>query len=330
MTDLSTIWNALRVPAANGLSARLHPDSHDVWLAVDDRRRRHLLLRVSGADTGQVLMSTNGLRASTDWLSVEGEPSDVWADLVCLDPALNNTFEIVANDLASEARDMESLPLDAVRRTLRTWQWFWSVDASDLSSEGALGLFGELWFMSRWARFPDVIDTWTGPVGTRHDFVSRRISVEVKTSRVRADGPMRHRVANLDQLDDPETGHLLLFSLAVAEDANASNSLPGLIDHVRSRVRTQPERLATLDRGLSHAGWTPAAGVRHRQRWRITSEELYRVQSGFPRLTRASFPDGLPVGVDMVTYSIDLAACAAFRIATTPGEATNDLLELTP
>jgi hypothetical protein len=330
MSSLSDIWDGLRLPASGGLSARLHPDSHDVWLALDDRRRRHLLLRVTGSDTGQVLMSTNGLRASVDWLSVEGEPSDAWADIVCLEPALNDTFDVVANDLASEAREADSLPLEAVRRTLRTWQWFWSVDASGLSNEAALGLFGELWFMSRWAVFPDVIDVWTGPAGTRHDFVSRAVSVEVKTSRVRGDGPLRHRVANLDQLDDPETGHLLLFSLAVAEDVNAANTLPALISHLRGRVRERPELLAALDRGLAHAGWTPAASIRHGHRWRILSEELYRVDHGFPRLTRGSFPHGLPVGVDMVTYTVDLAACAPFRTATAREEAAIDLSELKP
>lgn len=319
MSDARSIWDGLAVPSG-ALSARLHPDSRDVWLGVDRARRRHLLVRVPGADVGQHLLTTHGLKATTERLSVEDEAPDVWGDIVCLDVALNETFAAVADDLVAETRELPDDPLGAVHRTLRRWKWFWGVDGSGLSDEKAFGLFGELWFLDRWTTLPGSVGSWLGPTGSRHDFVSPAVSVEVKASRVRADGPVTHRITSLDQLADPETGDLYLFSLTATPDANASNSLPAVVTTIRSRLRAQPDTLGLFDRLLADAGWTPAAAEKHSQTFRVTAEELYRVDGRFPRLTHESFPSGLPAGIDNITYTLDLAVCIDHRVATEPDE----------
>lgn len=320
MTDSSAVWINLRRPTV-GLSARLHPESSDVWLALDAEGRHHLLVRASDAELGQTLASTRGLRATTETLALEEQAEDVWADIVCLDPALNDTFVAVADNLAEEARLHRGDPMEAVRRTLRTWQWFWGVDPNALSSDSALGLFGELWFLDRWAPFPAAIDTWLGPTGHRHDFVSNDVSVEVKATRTRTDGTAVHRIANLDQLAPPETGDLYLFSLQAVHDPNAMNTLPGLVNRIRNRLRSRPDLIGVFDQRLGQGGWSPAHADRHSQTLRIVAEELYGVEGGFPRLVRETFAGGIPVGVDGITYTLDLAACAPWRIATLPAQA---------
>jgi hypothetical protein len=261
---------------------------------------------------------------------VEAEPPDVWADVLCTNTGWNEAFAVVADDLVAETRLQPNDMMDAVRRTLRKWQWFWGIDASGLSTDGALGLFGELWFIDRWAPFPAVLATWLGPTGSRHDFVSPAVSVEVKATRIRSDGPVRHRITSLDQLDDPESGVLFLFSLSVVPDPIASNSLPVLIARLRARLDSETELLELLDRRLAAAGWTPAAAERHAQPFRVTAEELYAVRPDFPRLVRASFPVGLPVGVDQLTYTVDLAACQAFRVARQPADGESLVEDLRP
>lgn len=327
MTEPGAVWTGLSRPQV-GLSARLHPESSDVWLALDSEGRRHLLVRASEADLGQTLASTRGLRATTETLALEDQERDVWTDIVCLDPALNDTFVAVADNLAEEARLHPGDPVEAVRRTLRTWQWFWGVDPNALSPDSALGLLGELWFLDRWAPFPEAIDTWLGPTGHRHDFVSQETSVEVKATRTRTDGTAVHRIANLDQLATPETGDLYLFSLQAVQDPNAMNTLPGLVTRVRNRMGSRTDLLGVLDQRLGRAGWSPANADRHAQTYRIVAEELYRVGDGFPRLVRETFAAGIPVGVDGITYTLDLAACAPWRIATLPSQAEAVLVGL--
>lgn len=183
--DAETAWTSLHLPG-HGLSAHLHPDSRDVWLAVDDRGRRHLLVDASGAEVGRVLISTHGLKAETTEISVEGGPMGVWADIMCVDSSLNQTFVAVAADLVA-ATAVARTALEAVERTLRTWRWFWGLDTNPLSEAASLGLFGELWFLDRWAPFPAAINAWHGPTGVRHDFSSASVSVEVKTTSSHTD-----------------------------------------------------------------------------------------------------------------------------------------------
>lgn len=54
---------------------------------------------------------------------------------------------------------------------------------------------------------------------------------------------------------------------------------------------------------------TPIAGA---ARFRVVSERLYEVTEGFPKLSAASFNDGLPTGIERVEYDITLDTCSAF------------------
>lgn len=326
-SDPAATW-AVLAPPPDGFAARPHPSSERVWLAVDAQGRRHLIIRASSAEPGQTLLMTRGLHAITAVLSIEEELDDVWADIACLDPALNDTFILVANDLAEEAAADPLDPVGAVLRTLRTWQWFWGIESGTISGEGALGLFGELWFIDRWIPFPDALDSWVGPTGHRHDFTAPTISVEAKATRVHADGAARHRITSLDQLTAPETGSLFLFSLQVVTDPNARNTLPSLISRVRERLAKRPDLIGDFDRNLARVGWTPVSAEHFDQPYRVVAEELYEVRDGFPRLTIESFSGGIPAGVDDVQYALDLVACSDWRVATLPAEAAHILAGL--
>lgn len=321
------IWTQLRRPSA-GLNARPHAASAEVWLALDPQNRRHLLVRAPEIGPGELLMSTRGLSATTDTLALEGQPEEVWVDIVCLEPAMDGTFATVSNDLSKEILLSPDNPVQAVRRTLNTWQWFWGVDPDSLSRSAALGLMSELWFIDRWARFPEVIPTWTGPTGNRYDFVSPIVSIEAKGTQVRTDGSSRHRISNLDQLADPESGSLYIFSLQAIPDLNAKNNLSALVQRLRGRLASRPDLLTLFDRRLGEAGWTPMLSERPEQQYRVVAEELYAVKEQFPRLTRESFPSGLPSGVDDVRYTIDLATCTGWRVATSPAQAADILAQL--
>ena len=51
----------------------------------------------------------------------------------------------------------------------------------------------------------------------------------------------------------------------------------------------------------------------NRHRFRIDSESLYRIRSGFPRLTTSMLPGRVaPHGVHKITYQVDLSAAAPF------------------
>jgi hypothetical protein len=192
-----------------------------------------------------------------------------------------------------------------------------------LSREEALGLFGELWFLRRWLGPVDAgkIERWLATPGARHDFQWPEASVEVKTAATSAvDGPVHH-ISGLDQLDDPETGRLFLFSLQVVDDALAGNTLTGLVDSLTEEVRSSEEGLIILNEKLAGYGYNPAEADAYQRRLRIIAERLYVVGEGFPRLTRTSFQPVIPPGIGDITYTLKMAACERWFVAKAPTEA---------
>lgn len=318
--ELDRLWAAVSPPAAQGLNGRPLPGAARMLAALDHDGRRHLLVEIPVDADVPRLSATRGLDISVDQLRVGDTAPATYIDLACTDNTLLPAFAAVAVDLHAAVGARPHQAVAAVAATLRSWRWFWAVDDAGLNGESALGLFAELWFLERWLGLPGGVAAWVGPTGNRHDFVTPDASVEAKGTRVHSDGAAVHRIASLDQLDDPESGHLWLFSLQVVHDPLAANTLPGLIQRIVDGLGADPDALLTLRERLAQAGWTPAHAGRYQQAWRVVAEELYRVSAGFPRLTRSTFPLGLPAGVGDVTYTIDLAACAPFRAANAPGQ----------
>jgi hypothetical protein len=317
--QLAAAWQELRTPdTAEQLEAfPLAPGG--VWAAVDHEGHRHLLLEVPDG-TEAPPTTTRGLQATVTRHKVADAAPASYLDLRCLSADVVPTFTAVAADIASTAGELPPpTRLQDVVAALARWQWFWGVDAERLSQQDVLGLFGELWFLHRWAG-PNAgnVRAWTASMGSRHDFQWSQWSVEVKTATRRPDGAILHRIQHLDQLADPEQGRLFLFSLRVVQDQLAHNSLPGLVDRVSDALRGDIAAGEEFARRLGQRGYSPAHRRHYDTPWRILGEQLYSVATGFPRLIDASFVDGLPDGVSDVSYRLDMAVCQPWLVATTP------------
>lgn len=312
-------WDILVTPTERGsLTATPDAATGAIWYALDRDGRRHLLVELPTTEPKANLFATRGVTAIIDQLGPTDGTPGCWIDIACTDPTINDTFTVLAGQLATSLRTAIDRRATVVA-TLDRWRWFWSNRPGPLTGEEALGLFAELWFLHRWLTFPTAVRWWRGPLHDRHDFVHPDVSVEVKATGTRTDGPATHRITHLDQLDDPETGRLYLFSLIAVEDQLATNSLASLVDHLTSIAAGTPEETTWAER-LDAARWHPAHTDRYRTPLRVLAEELYVVDDAFPRLTRRTFPGNrTPSGVTDVTYSVDLAvAVATHRISTSP------------
>ena len=314
--EFLSIWRALQAPALiDKLEAREIISASGVWAAKDYAGRQHLLIQVAD-DTKISVRETHGLVVSVSRHRVPEHSDAMFIDLTCLDQSIIGTFAAVAADIAQVTAHTD--PADRsteVVTALNKWRWFWGVDPAGLSPQDALGLFGELWFLLRWAgATPESVGAWEGSDGSRHDFQWAQYSVEVKTTS--RSGPVVHSIQHLEQLEDPETGDLYLYSLRVARDVLASNTLNSLVDAAARALGDQPDARTHLLAKLGKRGYTPAERYQSSVRYRIIEEGLYRVADQFPRLTRASFASGLPAGVGRVSYHLDMAACAAWLVGT--------------
>jgi hypothetical protein len=323
--ELDRAWQSLATPDSSQQLEAAPISGEDAWVAIDHEGQRHLLLRVPDGTEAPPTV-TRGLRVTVARHQVRGrEPSD-YLDLTCLSDGLAVTFTAVAADIGAEAGPASpDQRVAAVVAALGRWQWFWGIESDRLSEQDALGLFAELWFLHRWEGGEgSAVQAWTASSGSRHDFQWSERSVEVKATGRRADGAVLHRIQHLDQLADPEQGDFYLFSLRVVRDELAHNTLPDIVDRVTEGLSGDALAKEDFALKLGQRGYSPAFRRHHETPYRILGEYMYSVAEGFPRLTSASFPSGLPKGIGNVSYVLDMAACDEWLVATGPEEWQSD------
>ncbi len=328
LEELESSWAALQPPhlrdAISGRRAVGLPSDRPLYLAVDSRSRRHLLVQIPDGTAPVTVRETRSLEVTTSRFQVGTNPEALYVDLVCTDASQHYTFSAISQDLIRSVRQTPGSLRDSIMSALGRWRAFWAVKAGGMNREDALGLFGELWFLRRWLGAVDAatISSWQATTNARHDFQWAAASVEVKTAATQSVGPPMHPIASLDQLADAEQGQLYLFSLQVCDDALAANTLHSLISSLVATLQADLQALASFNEKLAARGYSPADPQAPTRTVRILSERLYRVDGAFPRLTRARFPPpGLPVGVAGVEYLLDLAACDEWLVARQPGDA---------
>ena len=180
--EFQTRWQRLPSPAsARELEASEVVDGSGVWIARDHADRQHLLVRVPDSVPIDVA-GTHGLSVTVGRHRIAAHQDATYIDLVCLDDAVATTFAAVAADIADEAVAADADDRRGrVTAALSEWRWFWGVDPTRLSSSDAIGLFGELWFLLRWAGVSkESINAWEASNGARHDFQWPARSVEVE------------------------------------------------------------------------------------------------------------------------------------------------------
>jgi hypothetical protein len=313
-------------PQGDNLTARhACPEVTDRLLAaIDAAGIRHLLIVLVADDKPFRDLRGRGISVDTKELCIEGKETERYLDIVCHDSSGHSAFDLVGGDLAEGLSRGTLTPGDLVRQVLSKWRRFWGQTPRQLlTRDEQVGLFGELWFLLMWlaskVSLPEAVNRWRGPFGARHDFESLELSIEVKaTTSTRG---RIHHINGIDQLAPPEVGRLLLFSLVLREDAGAEHSLPTLVASCRERLMREDETLVTFDDALGKTGYSPA----HEEEYaklhvRIVEEGLFRVEGRFPRLTRELFVSGIPDGVGVVGYEIDLAGFGELCIARSASE----------
>jgi hypothetical protein len=330
-SELEPLWATVAAPdpSSGGLAGRAAPMSvqgHGIMLAVDAAGQRHLLVPAPPGAVSPKQPPVKGLEVMVDELRVGGQAARRYFDVACREVSMNANFAAVAGEILDGIDGGEHAET-VIAGVLARWRWFWGAPPAGMSEEEVIGLFGELWFLEHWLSplNRSVIEAWSGPTGDRHDFQWRSSSIEVKATRARSDGSASHRITSLDQLEDPAQGVLYLFSLRAIPDAVGQHSLVRSIDRLRAELGSQPEALVAFDERIARAGYSPAHRDRYETLLRVQAEELYTVIDDFPRLTAASFPGGVPGGVDAIAYTLDLAACGPWKVATAPNAASRRL-----
>lgn len=322
------VWTRLEEarPHGENLTARLaDPEiTQRLQCAIDAEGRRHLLVALEASEVAFKDTQSRGVTITTRDLVVHGQTSVRYLDLECIDAGGHSAFDIIGRELAEELSQAERSPTEIASRLLAKWRRFWGeLPRTILSREQLLGLFGELWFLSVWL-LPSVgvaraVQRWRGPFGARHDFEWPGKSIEVKaTSSTRG---RIHIINGMEQLLPPENGELFLFSLRLREEAGAATTLPGLIGQCRDLIESDPDALSAFEIGLTLAGYSPAHDDDYNETFlRVAEEAVFVVKDNFPRITKDTFINEIPEGVEALVYEINLNTFDHLRVASSAQE----------
>ena len=230
-------------------------------------------------------------------------------DLTCLSRDLETVFAEVADEILARVLAGEDC-LAAAQSTIQDFRTLLLRSARTVVPRSVVvGLVGELLVLNRLLdRSSRAWRTWRGPDGERHDFRGGCSSLEVKAT-TRA-GNSLIRVNSMEQMEPPSGGSLHLLHVTIEQAAAGLLTVSALgraaIDKADKPDAVQSLISAVGCDNVEAADWNEMA-FRHER------EQLFEVHDGFPRLVPAMLVEGvLPLGLQGLTYEIDLAAASAF------------------
>ncbi|MER9175295.1 PD-(D/E)XK motif protein [Mesorhizobium sp. M0955] len=283
-----------------------------IRLAIGPNGEARLLLPLAIQEK-LVGVEAAGALAVTASSFMQGGRAYRFLDLTCLSLELEPVFGEVVDEIVTRvAKGLGCL--EAARTTLYDFRSLLAESPPDLVDRTRVaGLVAELVILNRLLDLASCAwRAWRGPAGDRHDFRRADTSLEVKAS-LRA-GSTRITINGLEQLAPPTGGtlHLVHFDLEPVSGGLLT------IASLGARALAKADDPAGLRDLLVGVG-CPAvdADAWNRDAFRIESESLYRVETGFPRIVSSAFEGGQsPAGVDEVTYRIDLTLASTCRCRT--------------
>lgn len=295
-----------RTVTAGAVALRLDEEIQGCFFARDPDDLRALVIPVADGklpldrSAGDVMLSFSaGVR-----FDVKGESyvSNA-AIVVCLNDRLQDTFTVLAGDVARTVDAKRSLPTpNQVSHALARWEELLRA-RHDLTRDEVVGLWGELWFLLN-APDPDrAVSTWRGPEGESVDFVGGGIGIECKTSLRR----LEHHVSQ-DQVTRP-LGDLEVYvlSLWIDQDPTRGRTLADLVEALGARLDDHRQ----FEAKLLQTGYSRSDAHHYKLRLRdLEPPRLFPI-GRIPRVREADY------GVSNIRFRVKLDEAAA----VTPAEA---------
>lgn len=214
------------------------------------------------------------------------------AILECTDDKLADAFLVLVLDLT---RRMESISGEITWPLILMWveEWQFLLGRRHLlSPEQQLGLWGELWVISRASNTDGILGAWLGPDQEPVDFFHDAIGLEVKVTR----HAHVHYVSQT-QVDRPRGEfETYLLSMWVGIDSNQGISLAESVDLLLSKVS---DPMALL-RKLAQVGYTPHDRAEYDSRFLVLEEPRWFRVEDVPRVR------AIDEGVTNVRYIVTL------------------------
>lgn len=240
-------------------------------------------------------------------------PGRVGIAVVLRDSTFEDLFDVLGNEILSTVRLAPGAKeaARAIGRCIARWRRFTEHRRRGLSDEEAQGLFGELVVLARCiGRLGPraAVTGWMGPEDALRDFELPDASIEVKSYR--SDSGATVRINDPQQLDDPGVRPVYLAAVRLAKMESSGHRLPEFIARTAQLIAQDAEAADLFDERLAACGYLPVHASAYTDRFVAEHLALYRVRTGFPRVSASQ----VPAGVVNVHFSIQLAVLGAFEV----------------
>ncbi|MBU8866625.1 PD-(D/E)XK motif protein [Paenarthrobacter aromaticivorans] len=281
------------VVAANG----------DVLHAVDTSGHPTVLVPLGETKDGPLAWQSKSLQLQTLELAAE-ETQTPFVVLRCLDSNLNHQFGLLVDDILDAIELEPDRAANAVSVSLHRWRNLFEVAVDAILGTTQLsGLLAELIFLGELVAIhgPTAITAWKGPEGSRHDFVFKDCSVEVKATTNHNN--LVVTIHGGRQLSLLESGNLYLRAFQLEPSPNGI-SVPEKIEHL---IAAGISRIA-LFTALRNIHYYDADSTAYEKiRFLVLSEKSYLVNEDFPRIAPETLvPAGIIDRLSNISYSLDL------------------------
>ena len=194
---------------------------------------------------------------------------------------------------------------------LNRWKKFFAAEKPRLlSTEAVRGLFAELQFLRLLYQChltqTAVLESWCGPDGGHQDFIFGNTAVEVKA----LSGQERQtvRISSEDQLTtSTDKLFLKIYRLSDLPNSPHARSLNKLVRIIEDEIPDSTAVELFISK-LTAFGYVEIDEYENPQMV-VTSQQVYRVQDPFPRITRSNISPGLT----RVKYEINLESIESFK-----------------
>ena len=307
-------WLSINKPS-NDFNVMLVGESHPLQLYWGrDTQGRYLFIFETDINSAPDKKNLPKLAGITALIAI----TDDRARLVLL---LNETsnwelFHALCSDLvrATSSIDDNKAAAAIFLRRLARWHDFLKRERPMIMPvERIKGLIGELLFLrdkvTKEFSLEEGVIFWKGPEEAPQDFAIHDTAIEVKCQSGGSKPTVR--ITSAEQLEPqlPE-GYLAVYTLASAdkEDPNGF-TLNSLVADIRSKLEATSEAARERFEDLLFMAGYIYSEEYDRYRFAKVALRCYKIEENFPRIRTT----GLSQGIERITYSLKLEACASFE-----------------
>jgi len=279
----------------------------EILLTIDSNFLRHLLIEIPVEIKIVEDTQSKGLALLSHKLQEIDGHYKKYIDLICKYTEFNEVFSHLIVDLLNQLQnnpeDMNKTCLDLIYK----WRQFFKLLGKRLLPlKVIIGLFGELWYLEKLIkRNGNLIQYWSGPDNSRHDFLYKNIALEVKATTLNKG--RFFSINGIKQLLNPLDGELFLCTLILEKVKSEGMTLTDLVD----KILNYPIDKAQFLSKLLQIGYDYNIKEEYEHdKFKVIEEAsfIYKVDEVFPKIIPNTFLEGkLPNFVLDIKYIIDLS-----------------------